>query len=187
MQEEKPIAYFSEKLGGAQLNYPVYDKELYALVHVLETWQHYLWPKEFIIHSDQEALKYLKGQAKLNRRHAKWMEFIESFPYIVKYKKGKENIIADALSRKSVLLNQLEVKVPGLENIKELYAADLVFAEPYLKCQEEKGWDKYHLHDGFLFRDNKLCIPDSSIRLLLLQESHMGGLMGHFGRDKTCC
>ena len=83
------------------------------------------------------------------------------------------------------MLNQLEVKVPGLENIKELYATDLVFAEPYVKCQEGKGWDKYHLHDGFLFRANKLCIPDSSIRLLLLQESHMGGLMGHFGRDKT--
>jgi hypothetical protein len=32
------------------------------------------------------------------------------------------------LSRKSVLLNRLEVKVPGLEHIKELYAADLVFA-----------------------------------------------------------
>jgi hypothetical protein len=62
MQEGKPIAYFSEKLGAAQLNYPVYDKELYALVHVLETWQHYLWPKEFIIHSDHEALKYLKGK-----------------------------------------------------------------------------------------------------------------------------
>ena len=96
MQEGKPISYFSEKLGGAQLNYPVYDKELYALVRVLETWQHYLWPKEFIIHSDHEALKYLKGQAKLNRRHAKLVEFIESFPYIVKYKKGKENVVADA-------------------------------------------------------------------------------------------
>jgi len=81
MQEGKPIAYFSEKLGDAQLNYPVYDKELYALVRVLETWQHYLWSKEFIIHSDHEALKYLKGQAKLNRTHAKWVEFIESFPY----------------------------------------------------------------------------------------------------------
>jgi len=57
MQEGKPIVYFSEKLGGAQLNYPVYDKELYALVRVLETWQHYLWPKEFIIHSNHEALK----------------------------------------------------------------------------------------------------------------------------------
>ncbi|WVZ98177.1 hypothetical protein U9M48_043646 [Paspalum notatum var. saurae] len=110
MQQGKPVAYFSEKLGGAQLNYSVYDKELYALVRVLETWQHYLWPKEFVIHSDHEALKYLKGQAKLNRRHAKWVEFIETFPYIVKYKKGKDNVVADALSRKIVLLNQLEVK-----------------------------------------------------------------------------
>jgi hypothetical protein len=55
MQEGKPIAYFSEKLSGARLNYPVYDKELYALVRVLEVWQHYLWPKEFIIHSNHEA------------------------------------------------------------------------------------------------------------------------------------
>jgi hypothetical protein len=46
--------------------------------------------------------------------------------------KGKENVVADALSRKSVLLNQLEVKVLGLEAIKKLYDIDLVFAEPYL-------------------------------------------------------
>ena len=39
MQQVRPIAYFSEKLGGAQLNFFVYDKELYALVCVLETWQ----------------------------------------------------------------------------------------------------------------------------------------------------
>ena len=48
-------------------------------------------------------------------------------------------------------LNQLEVKVPILESIKKLYAINIGFAEPYLKCQEGKGWDKYHLHDGFLF------------------------------------
>jgi hypothetical protein len=38
LQEGKPIAYFSEKLSGPSLNYSTYDKELYALVHVLETW-----------------------------------------------------------------------------------------------------------------------------------------------------
>ena len=38
MQEGRPIACFSEKLSGARLNYPVYDKELYALVRVLEVW-----------------------------------------------------------------------------------------------------------------------------------------------------
>ena len=61
MQEGKPIAYFSEKLRGPTLNYRTYDKELYALVKVLETWQHYLWPKEFVIHSDHEALKHIKS------------------------------------------------------------------------------------------------------------------------------
>ena len=54
--------------------------------------------KEFIIHSDHEALKYLKAQSNLHRRLAKWVEFIESFPYIIKHKKGKDNIVADALS-----------------------------------------------------------------------------------------
>ncbi|PKI67563.1 hypothetical protein CRG98_012147 [Punica granatum] len=43
------------------LNYPTHDKELYALVRALETWQHYLWPKEFVIHTDHESLKHLKG------------------------------------------------------------------------------------------------------------------------------
>ena len=59
LQEGKPVAYFSEKLSGPCLNYSTYDKELYALVRVLETWQHYLWPKEFIIHSDHESLKHI--------------------------------------------------------------------------------------------------------------------------------
>ena len=62
MQEGRPIAYFSEKLSRPTLNYSVYDKELYALVRSLETWQHYLWPKEFVIHFDHESLKHLRGQ-----------------------------------------------------------------------------------------------------------------------------
>jgi hypothetical protein len=73
MQDQRPIAYFSEKLNGSET--------------------HYLWPKEFVIHWDNESLKHLKGQGKLNRRHAKWVEFIETFPSIITYKQGKENIV----------------------------------------------------------------------------------------------
>jgi hypothetical protein len=71
MQDGKSVAYFSEKLHGFVLNYSTYDKELYALVNSLETWRHYLWPKEFVIHSDHESLKYLRSQNNLNRRYAK--------------------------------------------------------------------------------------------------------------------
>jgi hypothetical protein len=76
LQEGKPIAYFSNKLSGPSLNYSIYDKKLYALVRVLETWQRYLWPKEFVIHFDHESLKHIRGQAKLDKHHAKWVEFI---------------------------------------------------------------------------------------------------------------
>jgi hypothetical protein len=62
-------------------------------------------------------LKYLKAQSNLHRHLAKWIEFIESFPYITKHKKGKDNVVADALSRKNMLLTQLEIKVPGLESL----------------------------------------------------------------------
>jgi len=85
MQDGRPLMYFSEKLNGAALNYPTYDKELFALVRTLQVWQHCLWPREFVIHTDHESLKHLKGQSKLNRRHAKWVEFIETFPYVIKY------------------------------------------------------------------------------------------------------
>ena len=111
MQEKRPIAYFSEKLNGATLNYPTYDKEHYALVRALETWQHYLWYKEFVIHSDHESLKHFKGQGKFNRRHVKWVEFIEMFPDVIKYKQGKENIVADALSRRYALVSTFKCKV----------------------------------------------------------------------------
>ncbi|RVW90958.1 Retrovirus-related Pol polyprotein from transposon 17.6 [Vitis vinifera] len=100
MQRGRPIAYFNKKLSGAALNYPTCDKELYVLVQALKTWQHYLWPKEFVIHIDHESLKHLKGQHKLNRRHARWVEFIRTFPYVIRYKQGKENIVVDALSRR---------------------------------------------------------------------------------------
>ena len=61
LQGEHPIAYFSEKNYGATLNYPTYDKELYALIRALQTWEHYLVSKEFVIHSDYESLKYIRG------------------------------------------------------------------------------------------------------------------------------
>ncbi|KAJ0593138.1 putative nucleotidyltransferase, Ribonuclease H [Helianthus annuus] len=95
----RPIAYFSEKLNDAKRRYSTYDKEFYAIIRALDHWQHYLVSKEFILHSDHEALKYIQGQQKLQPRHAKWVEFLQAFTFIIKHKSGKLNKGADALSR----------------------------------------------------------------------------------------
>ena len=136
MQNQRPLMFFSEKLTGASLRYPTYDNELNALVRALQTWQHYLWHKEFVIHMDHESLKHLRVQNKLNRRHAKWLEFIETFPYVIRYKQGKENIVADALSRRYVLLNTLNARLLGFEHIKDLYQHDMFFVPFVESCEK---------------------------------------------------
>ncbi|XP_044489106.1 uncharacterized protein LOC123213696 [Mangifera indica] len=184
MQDFKPIAYFSEKLSGTALNYPTYDKKLYALVRTLQTWQHYLWPREFIIHSNHESLKFLKSQGKLYKRHAKWLKFIEMFLYVIKYKHRKENVVADALSRWYALLTSLQTKLLGFDLLKDLYTNDSDFGQVWNACAKCAFGDFYR-HEGFLFRRDKLCVPICSIRELLVRETHRGGLIGHFGVQKT--
>ena len=183
MQEGKPIAYFSEKLNGAVFNYSTYYKELYSLVHALETWQHYLRLREFVIHTDHESLKHLKSQHKLNKRHVRWIPFIEMFPYVIKYKIGKTNVVADALWRRHSLLTQLDARLLGFELVKELYFNDLDFSDIYSSCGSATQ-GKFYILDGFLFYLNWLCIPNCSICSLLVRKAHGGGLIGHFGVAK---
>ena len=98
VEEGQPLAFFSKKLCDSKRKYTTYDKEFYAIVRRLEHWSHYLIAKEFNLHSDHEALKYIQGQHKLNSRHAKWVEYMQSFHFIIKYKSGKFNKGVDALS-----------------------------------------------------------------------------------------
>jgi hypothetical protein len=89
-----------------------------------------------LVHSDQESLKHIHSQVKLNHRHAKWVEFIESFAYVIKHKKGKDNVIVDALSRIYTMLSQLDCRIFGSESIKEQYANDDDFKDVLLHCKE---------------------------------------------------
>jgi hypothetical protein len=66
------------------------------------------------------------------------------------------------------MLSQLDHNFFGLESIKKLYATDFDFKDAYENCREGRTWNKYILHDGLLYRTNKLCVPASSVRLLFL-------------------
>jgi hypothetical protein len=75
-QDNKPIAYFSEKLNETKMKYSTYDKEFYAIIHALKKWRHYLVPKEFALYRDNYALQFITRQEKLNQKHAKWVEYM---------------------------------------------------------------------------------------------------------------
>nr|XP_043615901.1 uncharacterized protein LOC122587800 [Erigeron canadensis] len=98
VQAGRPVAYFSEKLNGSKLKYSTYDKESYAIIRAITHWSHYLKPKQFVLFPDHEALKFINGQQKLNARHAKWVEFLQSYSFVSKYKAGMSTANANSSS-----------------------------------------------------------------------------------------
>ena len=146
-QKGRPLAYSSEKLNEAKRKYLTYNKDFYALVRALDHWRHYLISKEFILHSDHEALKYVQNQQKLQSRHAKWVEFLHAYNFSIKHKSSKLNRGADALSRRYLLINSLQTNIVDLEFIKECYLQDSDFGKIYQSCKE-RPQDDYFIQDG---------------------------------------
>ena len=112
------------------------------------------------------------------------MSFVGTFSYSIKYRKGKENVVADALPRRYNLVTTLGSKLFGLEHIKDLYENDLDFGSILEKAKSRHG-GRFSMIDEYLCFDGKLCIPHCSFQKLLVRESHNGGLMGHFSVTKT--
>ncbi|XP_050387198.1 uncharacterized protein LOC126803432 [Argentina anserina] len=155
-------------------------------IHECENWRHYLLPQEIVLFSDHEALCYLNSQKKLNPRHAKWAEFIQDYTFVLKHKSGVENKVADALSRRNLLLHSMSVEVAGFDNLNEEYLSCPDFGGIYSALLEKQSKSaEFVLQDGFLFKGTKLCIPCTSVRDFLILELHAGGIVGHFSRDKT--
>ena len=84
----------------SEQNYPIHDKELFAIVHALKKWRCYLEGiKHLTILMDHKSLEFLKTQSKLNCCQAGWMETLGNFNFNLTYRPGCELLQADALSR----------------------------------------------------------------------------------------
>ena len=164
---KEPLAFFREKLCGSRWKYSTYDKEFYAVVRCLECWSHYLLASAFILHSDHEALKYIQGPHKLNSRPAKWVEYLQSFHFTIRHKSAKWNKGTDALSRRCLLLFQLDACIRAFEYLRLLYFEGEGFGEVYSACKKHPK-DDYLIQEGFLFQGTRLCAPKCSTRELLI-------------------
>ncbi|UYV74194.1 hypothetical protein LAZ67_11002383, partial [Cordylochernes scorpioides] len=97
----KPIAFFSKKLNPAQCNYSTYDRELLAIYLSIKFFKHLLEAREFTILTDHKPLIYAFKQKneKASPRQLRHLQYISQFSTDIKYIKGTDNIVADALSR----------------------------------------------------------------------------------------
>jgi len=119
IQEGHVIPYESRKLKTHEKNYATYDLELAAIIHVVRMWRHYLIGRRFLLISDNISLKYLFDQQNLNARQARWLAFLSEYDFEIKHIKGKENKVANALSRNAIMNTVSCYKTDLEERIKE--------------------------------------------------------------------
>jgi hypothetical protein len=98
-QTARPVAFDSMQLREAQLNYPVHEKELLAIVRALKKWRIELLGTPFTVYTDHRTLEKFLTQRELSRRQARWQEFFGQYNFNIQYIRGEDNSVADALSR----------------------------------------------------------------------------------------
>jgi hypothetical protein len=133
------ICYESRKLKEHEKNYATHDLELGAIVHTLRKWRHCLMGKRFELRIDHNSLKYLFDHPTLNARQSRWLEFLCEYDFDIKHIKGKENKVADALSRRvhelhATTISMYQTDIKGI--ISEVANTDLQYMELLEKLQQ---------------------------------------------------
>lgn len=125
-EQTQPLAFFSKKLSAAQKKYSPYDRELLAIYAAIRHFRHMLEGRHFTVFTDHKPLIYalLQDPLKSSPRQARHLEFISQFTTDIRHITGKENIVADALSRVDSISKALdcELLAKAQEDDEELTA-----------------------------------------------------------------
>ena len=93
-----PVVYDSMTFKGPELNYPVHEKELLAIMHALRKWKVDLLGLEFLVYTDHKTLLNFDREKDMSRWQLHWMEELSIYNCQFVYVKGEENTVADTLS-----------------------------------------------------------------------------------------
>jgi hypothetical protein len=149
VQDGRPVAFESKKLSETERRWPTHKKEMWAVIHCLKTWGHYIRSKDVVVWTDNVTLKYFTTQPKLSSKQQRWQDTLALFNVDIRHKSGKENIVPDALSRK----HQLRVVYVGeLELQKEVRLASYrdAFAKETRQSIQKGAKSHFHLRNGLL-------------------------------------
>ena len=96
-----PVAFYSKNMLPAECNYEIYDKELLAIIRCFEHWRPELESTDIPIEvvTDHKGLEYFMSTKELSRRQARWSEKLADYNFKIRYRPGRKNERADALTR----------------------------------------------------------------------------------------
>ncbi|GJU21230.1 putative reverse transcriptase domain-containing protein [Tanacetum coccineum] len=203
MQRDKVIAYASRQLKIHEKNYTTHDLKLGAAVFALKIWRHYLYRTKCTVFIDHKSFQHILNQKELNMRQRRWLELLSDYDCEIRYHPGKENVVADALSRKErikplrvravvmtiglnlpkkILNAQTEAQKP--KNIKNEDVGGMLIENS--KDPEKLGTEKLEPRmDGTLCLNGRSWLPCyGDLKTMIMYESHKSKYSIHPGSDK---
>lgn len=160
MQHDQPVAFLSKALSNQHKRLSIYEKEFLALIMAVEKWRQYLQGQEFVIRTDHESLAYLTKQNLHSHMQRRDMTRLMGLHFKVVYRKGKENVAADALSRVShlyALQAVSSVQPQWVQKVLNSYATDSqaqrLLAQLAVRNIDDQG---YSLDNGLIRYQTKL-------------------------------
>jgi hypothetical protein len=192
MQEGRPLAFESRPLKGRDLHKPIYEKEMMAILHALKKWRPYLIGRHFKVKTDHDSLKYFLEQRLSSEEQQKWVTKILGYDFEIIYKKGKQNVVADALSRKDedveAFLCDISIIQPDwiVEARDEWKNDEKVWSLIQRLQQDSSASDtSTWKNDSLWYKDRLYLCKDSQLKQKALLELHTSPVGGHSGFLKT--
>lgn len=108
----QPLAFFSRKLSPSQVKYSPYDRELLAIYEAIKYFRHMLEARHFIVYTDHKPISFAFAERKNNcsPRQYRHLDFISQFTTDIRHISGKDNVVADTLSRIEELAEPVDLE-----------------------------------------------------------------------------
>ncbi|KAJ0547862.1 putative nucleotidyltransferase, Ribonuclease H [Helianthus annuus] len=190
MQDRHPVSFLSKALSPRANALSVYEKELLAIMLAVKQWHYYLITGPFVIRTDQKSLKHLLSQKVTTPLQHKWLAKLMGYDYSIEYKKGRENVVADALSRVQgselfvTAVSQLEPLL--LDRIVESQKRDIDLQQIVDKIKNGEGNARFRWNGKWLTRGDRMVVGnDGGLREEMVKMCHESPVGGHSGVRAT--
>ncbi|KAI9559444.1 hypothetical protein GHT06_013434 [Daphnia sinensis] len=174
-----PVAFISRRLSEAEKNYHSNELECLTLVWSPKKLRHYLFGRRFIARTDNNVVKWLCEKKELKGKFARWMMELQEYDFVIHHLQGKENVVADSLSRYPVDSEDPSIKTP------------MTRLQGFEDCNEPNK-EIFKLVSGVLYKINTsgrgrkhLLVVPSILRRDIVSVCHDSPTGGHFGMENT--
>jgi hypothetical protein len=192
IQEGRPLAFESRPLKGRHLHKPIYEKEMMAILHALKKWRPYLIGRHFKVKTDHDSLKYFLEQRLSLEEQQKWVTKVLGYDFEIIYKKGKQNVVAYALSRKDedveAFLCAISIIQPDwIIEARDEWKNDEKVWTLIERLQQDSGASDTFTwkNDSLWYKDRLYLCKNSQLKQKVLLELHTSLVGGHSGFLKT--